>query len=182
MIYSVQRNFVRDSTLKQINQELLHSPGWVYRTNFWRYYLISGLQPYNEQDPHSWYGRQNIVDQLRSPWRDIFERVLRQAGSNFVIQRYALTGQTQGQNQTLHYDTSLDLSGDFRSYLIYLNDKWHTGLGGTTEFELEPNHGHVEFPEPGKLIEFNSQCLHCGNPPLAPNVLRITLVIHGQLI
>jgi len=182
MIYSVQRNFVRDSTLKQINQELLHSPRWAFRTNFWRYYLVPELQPYNEQDSTTWYGRQNIVDRLQQPWHNIFERVIQKAGSKFVIQRYALTGQTQGQYQTLHYDTSQELQGDFRSYLIYLNDKWDTALGGGTDFELEQCHNHVEFPEPGKLIEFNSQTLHCGNPPSVPNVLRITLVIHGQLI
>ena len=181
MIYSTHRNFVSDTSLRSINDELCNSPGWIFRTNFWRYYLAPGLRAYNETDPNSWYGNQNIMEKLSLPWQRLFERVQDLAGPQFVIQRYALTGQTQQQHQTLHYDTSKDLVGDFRSYLIYLNDKWHSSQGGATYFVNEHNQSHLEFPEPGKLVEFNSQMLHCGNPPEVSNLLRLTLVIHGQL-
>ena len=182
MIYSTQRNFVNDSELKIIADQLTNTPGWIYRTNFWRYYLVSGLNPYSELDTESWYGRQDIVSKLDQPWRTLFERVYELSGSRLLIQRYALTGQTQNQSQTLHYDTSLNLNGDFRSYLIYLNHKWDMAQGGETHFELSHCQRHQEFPEPGKLIEFNSQTLHKGNAPLVPNMLRMTLVIHGQLL
>ena len=180
MILSRHRQFVSDSDLAVINQELLHTPGWIYRWNFWRYYLIDGLQAYQEADARTWYGHQNIVPRLSEPWQKLFESVQDLAGFRFVIQRYALTGQTQGQYQTLHRDTGLELQGDFRSYLIYLNDSWQPDQGGSTHL-VDDHRTHNEWPEPGKLIEFNSQTLHCGNPPDIANTLRMTLVIHGQL-
>jgi hypothetical protein len=182
MIYSTHKNFVDSSELKIIADQLTNTPGWVYRTNFWRYYLVSGLKPYSESDSDSWYSRQDIVPKLDQPWRTLFERVAALSRSRLLIQRYALTGQTQNQSQTLHYDTSQNLKGDFRSYLIYLNHKWNSTQGGETHFELSDGQSHQEFPEPGKLIEFNSQTLHKGNAPSVPNMLRLTMVIHGQLI
>lgn len=182
MLYSRHRNFVDSDTLKKICQQLNNSAGWIYRTNFWRFYLVNGLEPYSEAQPHTWYGRQLAFGALQDPWRGVFERVIQLAGAEFVVQRYALTGQTQSQHQTLHYDTSLSLQGNFRSYLIYLNDKWDQAMGGTTDFMVNDQLVHQEYPEPGKLIEFNSQTLHCGNPPDVPNVLRLSLVIHGQIV
>jgi hypothetical protein len=177
------RDFVDAATLRSINKELLHTPGWVYRNNFWRYYLVQGLEPYVESEPGTWYCSQHQAMQSISPlWSKLFEQVSQAAGSNFKLQRYALTGQTQSQQQTLHRDVSLSLTGCFRSYLLYLNDKWDQAQGGSTDFIEQDQLKHQEWPEPGKLVVFDSQCLHVGNPPIVPNTLRLTLVIHGQLI
>lgn len=182
MILARHRQFVDPETLQLINQELTNTPGWIYRTNFWRYYLVDGLEPYQEHDPSTWYHHQSAIHNLRQPWADLFKQVYELAGPNFRLQRYALTGQTQGQHQTLHYDTTLNPKGTFRSYLLYLNVKWDQDQGGSTDFAFEDLIVHQEWPEPGKLVVFDSQALHCGNPPAVPNVLRTTMVLHGQLV
>jgi hypothetical protein len=176
------RDFVDAVMLRMINAELLNSPGWIYRNNFWRYYLVSGLTTYHESRPETWYCNQSQAMASMNPvWSMVFAKIHQLAGPNFQMQRYALTGQTQAQYQTLHRDTSLALFGKFRSYLLYLNDKWDRNQGGTTDFVVEDQIVQQEFPEPGKLIVFDSQCLHVGNPPTVPNLLRLSLVVHGQL-
>ena len=157
---------------------------WTWRTNFWRYYLIDGLQPYNEANEATWYGNQMsiLTRSLSGHWKKLFSQVFELAGPNFLLQRYALTGQTQGQEQELHGDTSNALSGDFRSYLIYLNTSWDSSWGGVTEFAKNNQITHIEYPEPGKLIEFDSQAQHRGQGPNKSGLLRLSLVLHGKII
>jgi hypothetical protein len=144
--------------------------------------LAQGLSEYSELDVSSWYHNQKqAMKTVEAPWTTVFHKVLQHAGADFRLMRYALTGQTSHQQQFLHRDTSLQLQGKFVSYLLYLNDKWDQSYGGTTDFVVDDQLVHQEIPEPGKLVEFNSQMLHVGNPPTVANVLRLTLVIHGQL-
>ena len=156
---------------------------WVWRTNFWRYYLIDNLQPYKESDVSTWYGNQKAAldASLKGPWRELFNSVFDLAGPNFVLQRYALNGQTQGQEQEFHADTTETLPGEYLSYLIYLNTNWDPDWGGATEFY---KNGVIEkvYPEPGKLVVFDSQLHHRGAGPTKPKALRLTIVLHGQLI
>lgn len=182
MIYARHQHFVSSNALHEIHKELMSKPQWVFRNDFWRYYLIDGLNPYNESDLSTWYGNQlpSLGNSLRDPWKQLFNSVFELAGPNFTLQRYALTGQTQGQEQTMHADTSVDLTGDYRSYLIYLNTDWDISWGGLTEFELGTDTIQCEVPEPGKLIVFDSQCFHRGLGPTVPNKLRLSLVIHGK--
>ena len=184
MIHARVHNFIDTSTLQLMNQELLNSSRWVYRTNFWRYYLVDNLQPYREGDPATWYGRQKdtLYASLKTPWRELFDRVFEFAGSNFLLQRYALTGQTQGQEQSMHPDTSRDLPGRYTSYLLYLNESWDPTWGGLTEFQTDSSSMHCEIPEPGKLVAFDSQAMHRGQAPSKSNVLRLSLVLHGKHI
>lgn len=181
MIFSTHTQFVDPATLQQMHQELTATPGWVFRKKFWRYYVANGLAPYNEANESTWYGNQPAIKSVQDPWRTLFDRVQDLAGSNFVLMRYALTGQTQGQEQELHLDTSMNLVGDFRSYLIYLNTEWDNNWGGSTEFVVDGKVVHREFPEPGKLIEFDSQAFHVGHAPNKSEFLRLSLVLHGRL-
>lgn len=184
MIYSKHLQFVDSNTLQAIHQELLTGTKWVFRKNFWRYYLIDGLLPYKEEDESTWYGTQQSVltKSLHSHWLELFNKILTLAGPSFVLQRYALTGQTAGQEQTMHPDTSANCIGDYRSYLVYLNTEWDPKWGGCTEFVLNQSTMHYENPEPGKLIVFNSQTLHRGQSPVILNKLRLSLVLHGRHI
>lgn len=175
------RDFVSTKTLDLMNHELLSTAGWIYRTNFWRYYLIDGLRPYDENCRDSWYHHQPAMSTMPQPWADLFDQVTHLAGPRFEIMRYALTGQTQGQHQTFHRDVSQAQQGRFRTYLLYLNSKWNPDQGGSTDFMLSDDTVSQEWPEPGKLIEYDSKILHCGQPPTVPNVLRISLAIHGRL-
>lgn len=176
------RDFIGSTTLNQINHELMNTPGWVFRERFWRYYLIDGLEPYSESDPSTWYHNQTgTLERLKQPWRDLFDQVYDLAGNSFQLMRYALTGQTQNQMPVLHTDTTPGIPGNWRSYLLYLNAVYPKSYGGTTDFVVDNQTVHQEFPEPGKLIEFDSQLLHIGNPPEQPNVLRISLVLHGMI-
>lgn len=176
------RDFIKPDTLNQMHGELINSPGWVFRERFWRYYLIDGLEPYNESQPMTWYHNQpGALARLRQPWRDLFDQVYDLAGNSFQLMRYALTGQTQNQIPVLHTDTTVGMPGKWRSYLLYLNVVYPESYGGTTDFVVDNQIVHQEFPEPGKLVEFDSQILHIGNPPEQPNVLRISLVLHGMI-
>lgn len=181
MIFSKHPNFIDTDTLTQINRELTSSANWMFRNKFWRYYVANGLNTYNEANEASWYGNQPAIKSINDPWNTLFNRVYELAGPNFVLMRYALTGQTQGQEQELHRDTSLELTGDFRSYLMYLNSEWNHSWAGATDFVQDNQLIHQEFPEPGKLIEFDSQALHVGHAPNIPNFLRLSLVLHGRL-
>lgn len=179
MILRRQLEFLDAQELQAINQELTSTAGWVWRERFWRYYLIDGLQPYQESNPATWYHNQSgALDRLKWPWRALFDRVFELAGPRFQLMRYALTGQTQNQYPVWHTDVSPDLPGTWRSYLIYLNDHYDRDWGGPTM--LKPN--HQEQPEPGKLIEFNSQVMHIGLPPRVPDFLRTTIVLHGHML
>ena len=104
---------------------------WVWRTNFWRYYLIDNLQPYRESDRNSWYGNQQteLDASLTGHWKQLFDSVFALAGPNFILQRYALNGQTQGQEQEFHTDITESLPGDHVSYLMYLNTEWDKKIG-----------------------------------------------------
>lgn len=166
-----------------MHDELVNSNQWVWRTNFWRYYLIKDLQPYVENNPRSWYGNQQTTldTSLKGPWRELFDNVYDLAGPNFLLQRYALNGQTQGQEQEFHADVSIDRPGNFVSYLMYLNTEWDLTWGGETEFKDGDNIIKA-FPEPGKLVVFDSKTLHRGAGPCKPNLLRLSIVLHGELV
>ncbi len=175
--------FIQDDQLQSMYKELHSGSQWTWRQRFWRYYLVDGLSNYQEHDPGSWYHYQYKAMSSMSPlWQTLFDRVSTLAGPGWVLMRYALTGQTQNQFPQLHRDVSPDLTGNFRSYLFYLNDQWELDWGGATEFVEQGQVVHREWPEPGKMVQFDSQMLHIGLPPSKPDVLRITLVIHGQLI
>jgi hypothetical protein len=149
---------------------------------FWRYYLVDNLRPYNEDDVSTWYGNQKdqLYNSLTLTWKELFNSVFDLAGPNFLLQRYALTGQTMGQEQLMHTDVNIEQPGEFRSYLMYLNTQWDSACGGLTEFQTASDHMHCEIPEPGKLIVFDSKALHRGQAPSKPNMLRLSLVLHGQ--
>jgi hypothetical protein len=182
MILGSYKNFIPTDLLQTIHNELRTNHQWVYRNAFWRYYLIEGLNPYVESNEHSWYGNQKDILNLdlKKHWLELFESIFKLAGPNFVLQRYALTGQTQGQEQPMHVDTSVELPGDFRSYLVYLNTEWDISWGGLTELQLNENTVHYEVPEPGKLVVFDSKIMHRGQSPSKPNLLRLSLVLHGK--
>jgi len=183
MSVSCHTEFIPQADLREMHNELLSSAGWVFREKFWRYYLISGLKPYNEFDSSTWYHNQpGALDQLRQPWKRMFDQVFDLAGSNFRLMRYALSGQTQNQMPELHRDVETKSSpGHWRSYLVYLNSEYHQDWGGPTEIQLADNSWHQECPEPGKMIEFDSQLLHIGRPPVIPDLLRLTIVLHGYI-
>jgi len=184
MIVARHQNFIAAELLKTIHNELLNSNRWVWRTHFWRYYLVDNLTPYAENDPTTWYGNQKqaLLESLPSHWRELFNKILDLAGSNFLLQRYALTGQTQGQQQLMHSDVSVDLPGEYKSYLCYLNTQWDFAHGGLTEFQVDSSTTYCEIPEPGKLVVFDSKTLHRGQAPYDPNTLRLSLVLHGKHI
>lgn len=175
------RDFIPNDDLVVMHKELLSSAGWVFREKFWRYYLIPGLLPYNEFDSTTWYHNQpGAMDRIQQPWKRMFDKVFELAGPNFKLMRYALTGQTQNQMPELHKDVETESQpGHWRSYLLYLNTKYEESWGGPTEIIMPDNRQHLECPEPGKLIEFDSQLWHIGHPPVVPEVLRLTIVLHG---
>jgi len=181
MTISRHTQFIPADDLHVMHQELLSSAGWVFREKFWRYYLIPGLRPYNEFDTATWYHNQpGALERIKQPWKRMFDCVLNLAGADFQLMRYALTGQTQNQMPDLHKDVeTTDQPGQWRSYLLYLNTEYHQHWGGPTEIQMADGSQHLEWPEPGKLIEFDSQLLHIGHPPEVPNVLRLTIVLHG---
>ncbi len=181
MIVSRHSAFIDAETLQQMHNELTNSANWMFRNKFWRYYVATGLAPYKEQDESTWYGNQDTMQSVRDPWKTLFKQVYKLAGPDFKLMRYALTGQTQGQEQELHRDTSLALKGTFRSYLLYLNTSWDQSWGGLTDFVVDGKLVHQEIPEPGKLVEFDSQVLHVGHAPKHPEFLRLSLVLHGRL-
>jgi len=181
MILARHPQFIDADTLATMYQELMTTPKWVFRNKFWRYYLIDGLAPYSESDESTWYGNQPAMKNLTEPWRNLFNQVYDLAGPNFKLMRYALTGQTQSQEQELHLDTSKDLTGDFRSYLFYLNTQWDQSWGGATDFCVNNQITHSEYPEPGKLVVFDSQSQHVGHAPNKPQFLRLSMVLHGRL-
>jgi hypothetical protein len=173
--------FINPELLQILHKELISSAGWVFRKKFWRYYLISGLVPYDEFDTTTWYHNQpGALERLQHPWDKVFAKVFDLAGPNFKLMRYALTGQTQNQIAEMHKDVSTTLlPGHWRSYLIYLNTEYQPHWGGSTEIQLPDGTLLQELPEPGKLIEFDSQLLHVGRPPEITDFLRLTMVLHG---
>lgn len=183
MITQQISNFIPKDTLASIYSDLMNNSQWTWRTHFWRYYLIKDLKPYREDDVNTWYGNQRstLDASLKGPWKKLFDSVFNLAGPNFLLQRYALNGQTQGQEQEFHTDTTPGLPGDYVSYLMYLNAEWDKSWGGETEFY---NNGVVDkiFPEPGKLVVFDSQLQHRGAGPSRPNLLRLSIVLHGKLV
>jgi len=181
MIFSRHSQFIDSATLKQMHTELTSNANWMFRNKFWRYYLVDGLLPYQQSDESSWYGNQPNIKNVREPWHALFQQIYQLAGPNFKLMRYALTGQTYGQEQELHVDTTLLLDGTFRTYLMYLNTEWDNSWGGTTDFVVDGKLVHQEFPEPGKLIEFDSQAFHIGHAPNKLDCLRLTLILHGRL-
>jgi len=183
MIQQQISNFIPANVLSQIHSDLVNKNQWVWRTHFWRYYLIDNLQPYKESDRNTWYGNQRsaLDASLQGPWKELFDSVFKLAGPNFVLQRYALNGQTLGQEQEFHADTTPGLAGNYVSYLMYLNTEWDRSWGGETEFYKD---GVIEkiYPDPGKLVVFDSQTQHRGAGPTKPNTLRLSIVLHGQLV
>jgi Rps23 Pro-64 3,4-dihydroxylase Tpa1-like proline 4-hydroxylase len=182
MIISRHKNFVDADTLAQLQDELLSTTNWAFRKCIWRYYVMDDLKIYKESDSSTWYGNQpSAMKNLREPWKRVFEQVHALAGPSFKFMRYAINAQVQGQTQDLHVDASDALKGDFRTYLIYLNTEWDQSWGGATEFQINHKPVHYEYPEPGKLVEFNSQIWHLGHAPEKPNFLRLSVGLHGQL-
>jgi hypothetical protein len=185
MIINSVRNFVDPELLETLNHELLTKPGWLFKGNFWRYHIMNIPTPYyySELDELTWYGNlPGALDTLTPNWKKLFDSVHEFAGPNFKLMRYALTGHTKGQDQNLHYDASNTLLGTYRSYLIYLNTKWNNAWGGTTDFVINEKLVHQEYPEAGKLIEFDSQILHTAHSANIDNFLRMTIVLHGKIV
>ena len=181
MIESVHHNFIGSNWLQTLSNELINSPGWIFRQKFWRYYLVQGLATYHENDASTWYhNQQQALNTMSLPWAKLFDKVSELAGPEFRLMRYALTGQTQNQHPVLHTDVSETLAGHYTSYLIYLNTHWETQLQGSTDFFKHNVLTHQEYPEPGKLVVFDSKVFHQGNPPHKEDTLRLTLVLHGQ--
>jgi hypothetical protein len=176
------KEFLPPNDLQQINQQLTSTSGWTFHKLFWRYYLFNGLNPYNQHDPKTWYGNQpGALEQLTPVWKRLFDNVFEIAGPTFQLMRCSITGQTQNQTPTIHIDVDQDMTGTYRSYLLYLNSEWLPEWGGPTEIEVEDNIWHHELPEPGKLIDFDSKLWHIGRPPVEPNILRLTMVLHGRI-
>lgn len=186
MIVARYANFVAHERLQDINNELQSVPRWIYRNrspnNFWRYYLSDGLPRYNERDRSTWHGNHmaGLIDNLKAIWKDLFHEVHALAGSNFCLMRYTINGQTHGQEGEFHYDVSPDLPGQYLSYLLYLNTEWHDEWAGATELQQSSGQVIHEMPCPGTMIVFDSKTLHRGRAPLPNDVLRLTMLWHGQ--
>lgn len=185
MILDRYPGFFSEDQLREVNHALLSVPKWVYRNtppnNFWRYYILDHLAPYDESNPGSWYGNQQppLIDRLEAPWRVLFDQVFALAGDDFILLRYTINGQTYGQDGELHEDVEPSTPGIYRSYLCYLNLEWHQDWGGATEILGPDGSRHLEYPEPGTLIVFDSQHLHRGLAPARNNILRLTMLWHG---
>lgn len=182
MIFQRFPQFLDEDTLSILNNTLIDQPRWTFRGNFWRYYFVNDLDLYDEQNEDTWYGNQldRLLSELNPAWRNVFQRVIDIGGTEFIMQRYALTGLTQNQLPDLHVDTSVNLPGQFRTFLIYLNSEWKYEWGGATELQTD-DHTIFEYPTPGKLVAFDSQTLHRACAPTVPNVLRMTLAINGRV-
>jgi hypothetical protein len=177
------KHFVSADCLALVHKELMSSPGWTFKGNYWRYYIIRDLAPYVEQDCATWYCNQSrAMNGISQPWRQLFDSVFELAGPKFQFMRYALNGQTQNQFAQLHKDVEiLENSEQWRTYLIYLNLDYSRSWGGQTEILMPTGLRHQEWPESGKMIEYNSQLWHIGQPPEVPNVLRLTLALQGKI-
>jgi hypothetical protein len=177
------KHFVSADCLASMQKELLSSAGWIFRGNCWRYYLLSDLVPYIEDDPSTWYHHQRCaMDRIPQPWKHVFDKVCELAGPKFKLMRYAINGQTQNQVTKLHKDVeTLELPGHWCTYLIYLNTDYDQAWGGPTQILMPTGLWHQEWPEPGKLIEYDSQLWHIGRPPEISNVLRLTLALQGHI-
>ena len=116
-------------------------------------------------------------------WNKIYEKVKEQAGSNFVMWRYIINGQTWGQEGSKHSDWPGQETNS-ETFILYLNQKWEPNWGGETVFYLAGNDDNKErgrvAVEPGKLISYDSRILHKGSAPTEKNILRVTLAIQGK--
>lgn len=180
MIIDRIKNFVSEKELAQL-EHLLRSNGsaWRFNQSHWRYHLFKDGMPYNQYDTKSWY--HNQLKLLPSPWEQLFNNVFNLAGPNCCLMRYAINGQTQNQEPSMHADVTSDVPGNYRTYLIYLNTEWHPDWGGATEFAIGDTILHRECPEPGKLISYDSKMQHVGRPPVGPNLLRLSIALQVKL-
>ena len=182
MIIQRLTNFVPRNDLEQIYHQLTSTQEWILHDLSWRYYLFEGLKPYNQRDPDTWYGNQpGILEQLTPVWKRLFNSVFDLAGPTFQLMRSSILGQTQNQFPLMHVDVDQDIPGTYRSYLLYLNTTWDNKWGGATVIESKDKTCYQEWPEPGKLVEFDSQIWHTGNPPIEPDIFRIIMVLHGRI-
>ena len=182
IIQQSKNNFVSSDNLSKICCELMSSPGWVFRSALWRFHLLDQIEKYDHYNRQTWICYQdNLLEQLPLTWKPLFDSVLDLAGPKFRLMRYVINGQTQHQLPSIHYDVPLDLHGTYRTYLIYLNTEWNKNWGGETEFVRDGNIVHQEWPEPGKLIEYDSKILHVGKPPVSPNTLRLSIALQGNI-
>lgn len=182
MIIDRIENFVSNKELAQLEHLLSNGSAWRFNRSHWRYYLFKDLMPYNQYDTKSWYHNSlKLLQELPPTWEQLFNSVFDLAGPNFCLMRYAINGQTQNQEPSMHVDVTSDVPGTYRTYLIYLNAEWHQDWGGATEFANGNTILHREWPEPGKLISYNSKMQHVGRPPLKPDLLRLSIALQGKL-
>lgn len=93
---------------------------------------------------------------------------------NFYCVRAVINGQNRGMDSGIHRDS---LNHCDTTYLIYLNPCWEESWGGQTVFFENNEKIHEEYPEPGKLISYASDCYHQGLGPSINNILRISFSI-----
>jgi hypothetical protein len=179
-------NFVSKEELLEIWKVLTSKNNWGMTGDhkIWRYRILNhcpNLILYVESDKNTWLSQQHDAMQSLDPiWKKIFDRVQDLAGPNFLVQRYAINGQSQGQGVNIHQDV-ISNPEEHSTFLIYLNPEWLPEFGGYTEF-YDSNNSIIyrELPEPGKLIEYDSKIKHAGTVPIVPEKLRVTMAIQGM--
>lgn len=170
-------NFFDSSELEQICNEFKNKPQWQYQQMsggqwWWCYMLFDNNKRFTANNNQQW--------ETASPvWRHVYDKICNLAGDNFVTWRFIINGQTIGQNGHPHSDFSKEVNNR-TTYLVYSNQEWDKSWGGETIFYNNNGVEHREFPEPGKLLEYNGSIVHEGTPPVLPNLLRVTLSMQGE--
>jgi hypothetical protein len=172
-------NFFSVEELDAVWYEFNTNPRWQYRRMsggqwFW-WYMFLGQNQFVANNQEQW---KNCTAPI---WRELYDRVCNLAGDKFIPYRYIINGQTEGQQGHPHSDFGRNLENR-STFLAYLNQEWQPQWEGDTVFFHNRSIKERErvTPASGLLIEYDSRIVHKGNPPVVPNVLRVTLAIQGE--
>lgn len=149
---------------------------------FWYYEVFLSDSFYFKENTGQWTHEPKWVEGIHPVWNKIYEKVKELAGLNFIMWRFIINGQTQGQEGEAHTDFYGYEKASTETFILYLNEEWNPEWGGDTIF-YHPNsmdeRGRTPVT-PGKLIGYDSRIKHRGSAPTEKNILRITLAIQGK--
>lgn len=171
-------NFISQQTLDKIWNAFDSNPVWIWRQNtgqkpFWIYDIFDKLDFVDSKFVCKW---KNNPDPI---FLEILEKVKQHAGENYIPWRFIINKQTKGLDSGVHSDFPKENQLS-KTFILYLNKSWQKEWGGETVF-YNDNRDEIDrcFPEPGKLICYDSQMYHQGLSP-SIDTTRITLAIHGK--
>ncbi len=178
--YSIP-NFLDSQQLQTLNITLGNSNNWYPTGGISRLWIFDKLPTFSEIDHATWlYHFLPQLAEQNPAWYQVFEKLQDVAGPRFKFLKYSINGHYAEQSYPVHRDID-QINGDHVTFLIYLNTEWQANWGGYTAFYDENNNiTHLEIPEPGKLVGYNSKILHQGQGPTVPGIFRMTFAVQGM--